>query len=83
MGEQLQQAGVSVVQVHPHGDGQAQTQVEVGAAVLVEVILQLVSVFGDVQRDEGDAAGQRVALLSPLDESLIQIEAQEINFPPV
>lgn len=67
----------------PHGYSQAQTQVEAGAAVLVEVSLQLVGVLNDVQRDEGDAAGQRVGLLSALDEDFIQVEAQEVNFPPV
>lgn len=64
----------------PHGNSQAQTQVKVGAAVLVEVILQLVSVCSDVQRDKGDAAGQRVGLLSPLNEGLVQVKAQEKNF---
>lgn len=81
--EQLQQPGVSVVKVDPHGDSQAQTQVEVRAAVVHEVVLQLVCVFSDVQRDEGDAGGQRVGLLSPLNEDLIQVKAQEPNFPPV
>lgn len=68
----------------PHGDGQTHTQVEVGAAVLVEVILQLLVVlFSDIQREEGDVSRQRVGLLSPLNEGLIQVEAQEVNFPPV
>jgi len=67
----------------PHGDSQAQTQVEVGAAVLDEVVLQPLGVFGDVQRDEGDAARLRVGLLRPLNKAFIQVEAQEVNFPLV
>lgn len=81
--EQLQQAQVPVVQVDPHGDSQAQTQVEVGAALQVQVILQLLCVFSDVQRDEGDAAGKRVGLLSPLNEDLIQVKAQELHFSSI
>lgn len=53
---------------------------EAGTAVLVEVALQLFSVFNDVHSDEGDAAGQRVGLLSTLNEDLIQVKAQEVNF---
>lgn len=63
----------------PHGDRQAEAQVEAATAVLVEVGLQLVGVFIDVHGDEGDAAGQRVDLLSTLDEDLIQVKAQEVN----
>lgn len=72
-----------MVQVDPHGDSQAQTQVEVGAALQVQVILQLLCVFSDVQRDEGDAAGKRVGLLSPLNEDLIQVKAQELHFSSI
>lgn len=72
-----------MVQVDPHGDSQTQAQVEVGAAVLNEVRLQLLNIFDDVQWDEGDAAGQRVGLLRPLNEHLIQVEAQEVNIPPI
>ena len=72
-----------MVQVDPHGDSQAQTQVEVGAALLVQVILQLLCVFSDVQRDEGDAVRKRIGLLSPLNEDLIQVEAQELHFSPI
>lgn len=64
----------------PHGDRQAEAQVEAGTAVLVEVGLQLVGVFIDVHGDKGDAAGQRIDLLSTLDEDLIQVKAQEVNF---
>lgn len=77
--EQLQEPGISVIQVDPHGDRQAEDQVEAGTAVLVEVAVQLVGVFNDVHGDEGDAAGQRVDLLSALDEHLIQVKAQEVN----
>lgn len=52
---------------------------EAGTAVLVEIALQLVGVFNDVHGDERDAAGQRVDLLSTLDEDLIQVKAQEVN----
>ena len=81
--EELQQAGVSVVQMDPHGDSQAQTQVEEGAAVSTEVALQLLPVCGDVQREEGDAAGQRVGVLRSLNQSLVQVESQEMNFSPL
>lgn len=64
----------------PHGDRQAEAQVEVGTAVLVEVALQLVSVLNNVHGDEGDAAGERVDLLSTLDEDRIQVKTQEVNF---
>lgn len=67
----------------PHGDGQAQTEVEVGAAVLSEVVLQLVHVLGDVQVQEGDVAVERVDLLGSLNKSFIQVESQEMNFPSV
>jgi len=77
--EQPEQAGVPVVQVDPHGDGQAQTQVEAGGAVPVEVLPEPVGAFGDVQGDEGDVAGQRVVLLSPLDEGLVQVQAQQMD----
>lgn len=56
---------------------------EAGTAVLVEVALQLFGVFNDVHSDEGDAAGQRVGLLSTLNEDLIQVKAQEVNFAVV
>lgn len=82
-GEQPQQARVSVVQVDPHGDSQTQAQVESGAAVLNEVRLQLLSIFADVQWDKGDVPGQRVGLLRPLNEHLVQVEAQEVNVPPI
>ena len=81
--EQLQQAGVSVVQMDPHGDSQAQTQVEEGAAVSTEVALQRLRVCGDVKRDEGDVAGQRVGVLRSLNQSLVQVEPQEMNFSPL
>lgn len=81
-GEQPQQARVSVVQVDPHGDGQAQAQVEAGAVALAQVGAQLLRVSDGVQRDEGDAVGQRVGLLRPLNELLVQVEAQEVNLPP-
>lgn len=78
-GEQLQEPRIPVVQVDPHGDRQAEAQVEAGAAVLVQVVLQLVGVFNDVHGDEGDAAGPRVDPSRALDEHLVQVEAQEVN----
>lgn len=51
--------------------------------MLAEVVLKLVGVFGDVERDEGDSAWQRVYLLRSLNKSFIQVEAQEVNFPPI
>lgn len=81
-GEKLQQAGVSVVQMDPHCDSQTKSQVEVGTTVLVEVALQWLTICSDVQRDEGDSAGQRVCLQSSLNQSFIQVEAQEMNLVP-
>lgn len=49
----------------------------------VQVVLQLLGVFSDVQRDESDAAVQRVGLLRTLNQGFIQVEAKEMNFPPI
>lgn len=80
--QQPQEALVSVVQVDPHGDGQTQAQVEVGAAVLAQVGAQLLRVAHGVQGDEGDVGGQRVVLLRPLHQPLVQVEAQQVDLPP-
>lgn len=72
-----------MVQVDPHGDRQAEAQVEAGTAVLIEVALQFVGIFNDVHGDEGDAVGQRVDLLSTLNEDLVQVKAQEVNFSAI
>lgn len=81
--QQLQEARVSVVQMDPHGDRQAQTQVEVGAAMLVEVLLQMVGFLSDVQPHEGDVAVQRIGLLRPLNKSSVQVKPQKVNSVPL
>lgn len=80
-GEQRQEAGISVVEVDPHGDRQAEAQVEAGAAVLLEVAPQRLGVPDGVHGDEGDAAARRDKPLRPLDEELIQVKAQQVNLP--
>lgn len=53
---------------------------EMGTTMLVQVVLELFSVFNDVHGDERDVAGQRVGLLGTLDEDLIKVKSQDGNF---